>query len=466
MRRRRRPPGSGCRGGGRARALRRSRAGAGRGPPRGTSHACRRGRAERPGPRAPAARRAGRRGASVAPRRAHGPARARPPARRRAPRPRRRRARSASSGNRARGGSRLPAPAPRRSARRPPRVPARRAAPSVRRPRAGQRARRPSAVRASAARATTRRDGLRACHGSVVTEDDKRWREWSLGSRRAIRSRARPARCRPSDDDGLRLVPARPTSQWREERVVVLCHSAPGAGSFDPDPAVTRARNVRLISVDRPGYGGSSPVAAGAWATVASAADDLASVLDGLHVERVGVAGWSAGGRVALALAARRPDLVDRVAVLGTPAPDAEIPWIAPEQRDELERLRGLPPDAAHAELGERLGSLVPEDPHSPGALWLLGAGSADEARWKRTGCGSAWARCCERRSSRARTASLPTSPGTACGRGDSSRRWSGRKRSSCTDRTTRSPARDTDAGGRRGSPTRVSRSHREPVTS
>jgi pimeloyl-ACP methyl ester carboxylesterase len=113
---------------------------------------------------------------------------------------------------------------------------------------------------------------------------------------------------------------------------------------------------------------------------VASAADDLAAVLDTLHAERVGVAGWSAGGRVALALAARRPDLVDRVAVLGTPAPDEEEPWIEPEQRAQLERLRNLAPEEVHSELCERLGSVVPQDPHSPDALWLLGAGSADEA--------------------------------------------------------------------------------------
>jgi len=173
--------------------------------------------------------------------------------------------------------------------------------------------------------------------------------------------------------------PGRRTSRGAAERLVVLCHSTPGGGIFDPDPAETRARNVRLLSVDRPGYGGSQLVGAGEWATVASAADDLVAVLDSLDVERVGVAGWSAGGRVALALAARRPDLVDRVVVLGTPAPDAEVPWIAPHERAELQRLRALPPSEAHARLGERLAALVPEDPHSPEALWLLGAGPADE---------------------------------------------------------------------------------------
>ena len=171
---------------------------------------------------------------------------------------------------------------------------------------------------------------------------------------------------------------ARRDPQDAEERVIVLCHSAPGAGIFNPDPFETRLRNVSLLSVDRPGYGGSSAVA-GEWATVASAADDIAAVLDSLGVERVGVAGWSAGGRVALALAARRPDLVDRLAVLATPAPDEEIPWIAREQRQQLELLRGSAPDEVHATLGELLGSLVPDDPHAPEALRLFGAGSADE---------------------------------------------------------------------------------------
>jgi pimeloyl-ACP methyl ester carboxylesterase len=161
---------------------------------------------------------------------------------------------------------------------------------------------------------------------------------------------------------------------------VVLCHGAPGAGNFDPNPAATRASNVRLVSVDRPGYGGSSPVAAGEWATVASAADDLAAALESLSVERASVAGWSAGGRVALALAARRPDLVDRVVVFGTPAPDAEVPWIADSERAELERLRGSAPEEVHAKLRERLGVVIPEDPYSPEALWLLGAAGADEA--------------------------------------------------------------------------------------
>jgi pimeloyl-ACP methyl ester carboxylesterase len=162
--------------------------------------------------------------------------------------------------------------------------------------------------------------------------------------------------------------------------MVVFCHPAPGAGGFDPDPEQTRARGVTLLGVDRPGYGGSAPVEEDRWATVDAAADDLAEVLDRRGGGRAGLAGWSAGGRVALALAARRPDLVDRVAVIATPAPDEEVPWIPPEQKALLDGLADQPPAEANARLTQIFSGLVPGDPAAPEALGLLGAGPADEA--------------------------------------------------------------------------------------
>ena len=134
--------------------------------------------------------------------------------------------------------------------------------------------------------------------------------------------------------------------------VVLLCHSAPGSGSFDPDPAATAAAGVRLIGVDRPGYGGSAPVKDG-FATIGLAADDAAAVLADLLPAgaTAGVAGWSAGGRVALALAARRPELVGRVGVIAAPAPDEEVPWYGDENRAMVDALRGLPPAEATARL-------------------------------------------------------------------------------------------------------------------
>ena len=134
--------------------------------------------------------------------------------------------------------------------------------------------------------------------------------------------------------------------------IVLLCHAAPGSGAFDPDPETTTAAGVRLIGVDRPGYGGSAPVKDG-FATIGLAADDAAAVLADLLPAgaTAGVAGWSAGGRVALALAARHPELVGRVGVIAAPAPDEEVPWYGDENRAMVDALRGLPPADATARL-------------------------------------------------------------------------------------------------------------------
>src|SRR5690242_17766364 len=109
--------------------------------------------------------------------------------------------------------------------------------------------------------------------------------------------------------DGGRRVGVHLMSEGVGERTVIFSHPAPGSGMFDPDPEETWLRGVALIGIDRPGYGRSTPVAPGTFATVASAADDIAAVVRHLDVGPVGVAGWSAGGRVALAFAARHPDL-------------------------------------------------------------------------------------------------------------------------------------------------------------
>jgi pimeloyl-ACP methyl ester carboxylesterase len=162
--------------------------------------------------------------------------------------------------------------------------------------------------------------------------------------------------------------------------VVLLCHAAPGDGSFDPDPAVTAAHGVRLVAPDRPGYGGSDPVGEDEFATVDGAADDAAALLDELLEPgtTAGVAGWSAGGRVALALAARRPDLVDRVAVLGSPAPDEQVPWIPDEFRPGIDALRGVPAATAYAALTPAFSPML--DQPTDALLPMVGVGEPDSA--------------------------------------------------------------------------------------
>lgn len=162
------------------------------------------------------------------------------------------------------------------------------------------------------------------------------------------------------------------------ERVVVLAHPAPGSSRFDPDPAVTDRRKVRLISVDRPGYGTSELLADGSPGTVADAASDIAEYLAFEGIGRVGAVGWSAGGRVAAALAAVYPALVDRLAVIATPAPDADVPWVGTENREQLGVLSGLTAAAAVTALSEQLAKVVGARPSAAAILGMLSSDDAD----------------------------------------------------------------------------------------
>jgi pimeloyl-ACP methyl ester carboxylesterase len=75
---------------------------------------------------------------------------------------------------------------------------------------------------------------------------------------------------------------------------------------------------IRLISYDRPGYGGSTPQPG---RTVADCAADVRSIAEALGVERLAVWGASGGGPHALACAALLPDLVVAVTALCSIAP-------------------------------------------------------------------------------------------------------------------------------------------------
>lgn len=153
-------------------------------------------------------------------------------------------------------------------------------------------------------------------------------------------------------------------------RVVLFCHPAPGAGGFDPDPPVTGSWGVHVVSFDRPGYGASTPLPDAVRPSITGSADDLAEYVDRLmeqarqssrtSIHKVGVVGWSAGGRVALALAARHPGLVDRVALVATPAPHSAVPWIPADLQRMNEEIVGLPVPDAKARLREALRSRVP----------------------------------------------------------------------------------------------------------
>ncbi|WP_424214512.1 alpha/beta fold hydrolase [Streptomyces sp. BI20] len=112
-----------------------------------------------------------------------------------------------------------------------------------------------------------------------------------------------------------------------EGRPIFLLHGTPGC-RLGPTPRgmTLYHRGIRLISPDRPGYGGSDRLPG---RTVADAAADVAAVADALGLDRFAVVGRSGGAPHALACAALLPDRVTRTAALVALAPrDAEgLDW-------------------------------------------------------------------------------------------------------------------------------------------
>ena len=120
------------------------------------------------------------------------------------------------------------------------------------------------------------------------------------------------------------LTPDGRTLQVRENGAldgvpVLVHHGSPGSRLlYPPDVARAERQGIRLISYDRPGYGGSTPQPG---RTVSDCAEDVRAIAAWLGFERLAVWGISGGGPHAVACAALLPDLVPAVAVLAGSAP-------------------------------------------------------------------------------------------------------------------------------------------------
>ncbi len=103
-------------------------------------------------------------------------------------------------------------------------------------------------------------------------------------------------------------------------RSVVWLHGTPGARRQIPNEARAYAERegVRIVGIDRPGIGSSSPHL---YRCIADFTDDLEVLAELLGLEELVVVGLSGGGPYALAAGAKLPDRVRAVGVLGGVAP-------------------------------------------------------------------------------------------------------------------------------------------------
>jgi pimeloyl-ACP methyl ester carboxylesterase len=124
-------------------------------------------------------------------------------------------------------------------------------------------------------------------------------------------------------------------------------HGTPGSRDGPkPRDSVLYRMGIRLISYDRPGYGGSSRYAG---RTVVDAVDDVLAIADRLGLNQFAVVGRSGGAPHALACAARIADRLSRTAALVSVAPPnaPDLDWFDGMNRqnvrgyagDDVERL-------------------------------------------------------------------------------------------------------------------------------
>jgi len=127
--------------------------------------------------------------------------------------------------------------------------------------------------------------------------------------------------------------------------LVVLNGFAATKDDWDPTFLAHLASEYELVVLDSRGMGESSDD--GGDFTIEDLAEDVASLIQEIGLGRPAVLGWSMGGYVALALALRHPDLVERLVLLSTSA-GGEMATLADEAvRERLRDLSGTPREQA-----------------------------------------------------------------------------------------------------------------------
>jgi pimeloyl-ACP methyl ester carboxylesterase len=151
------------------------------------------------------------------------------------------------------------------------------------------------------------------------------------------------------------------TDPWRKPETVLLLHGNAESGVAWNGWVPTLARRYRVVRPDMRGFGQSTPMPRGFPWTLDRIIDDYASLMDHLGIDRFHLVGAKIGGTIARAFAARRPERVATLTVVGTPPPlRAGAAERVPELNAAFER-DGVEPWARQT-MGGRLGSdFLPE---------------------------------------------------------------------------------------------------------
>ncbi len=157
------------------------------------------------------------------------------------------------------------------------------------------------------------------------------------------------------------------TDPWCKPQTIVLMHGLGESSAVWYGWVPQLARDYRVVRPDLRGFGASTPMPKGFPWSVDLLVADMLALLDALDLDRVHLVGAKLAGTVARAFAARHPERMRSLTVVGSPPPY----WAGREQRlpEIFTDLRTLGVEGwARKSMGSRLGSRFPVE----GVEWWI----------------------------------------------------------------------------------------------
>jgi pimeloyl-ACP methyl ester carboxylesterase len=128
------------------------------------------------------------------------------------------------------------------------------------------------------------------------------------------------------------------TDPWNAAPTVLFIHGLAESGEAFRAFVPALARHARVVRMDLRGYGRSPAMPADHPWRFDALVEDVVALVGALGSPKVHLVGGKIGGTIALAVAARHPALIDRLAVLGAPASLRDMASLTPGWRAQIAR--------------------------------------------------------------------------------------------------------------------------------
>lgn len=149
------------------------------------------------------------------------------------------------------------------------------------------------------------------------------------------------------------------TNPWDEPQAILLLHGNAEAGKAWFAWAPHLARHYRVVRPDMRGFGASTPMPRDYPWTLDRIIEDYICLLDVLGIERCHLVGAKLGGTIARHFAARRPDKIRTLTLVGTPAPNRRLGSSLARRVQDMEQHGAA--RWAQQTMGGRLGGEFPQ---------------------------------------------------------------------------------------------------------